>query len=117
MDLTPFSQFAGTALPHAVDRHGYRWLNMAMNKVKVGELRNHLSKYLKKVQEGREIVITDRDRPIGRIVPYLGEFDKDEELKVIEPPGGYEGFSKLQFAPIDCAVDPVEILIADRRKR
>lgn len=37
--------------------------------VGVRELRNNLSRYLDKVREGEQLVVTDRGRPIARIVP------------------------------------------------
>jgi prevent-host-death family protein len=37
--------------------------------VGIGELRNGFSRYLAKVRAGRTITITDRGRPIARIVP------------------------------------------------
>lgn len=84
--------------------------------VKVGEFRNKLSRYLKKVREGREIVITDRETPIGRVIPY--KKNKSEEILTIqEPPEGYEGLAKLSFPPISCPIDPVELLLEDRKKR
>jgi len=40
-------------------------------KVKTGVLRNHLSKYLKRVrQSGNPIVVLDRNVPIAEIRPY-----------------------------------------------
>jgi antitoxin (DNA-binding transcriptional repressor) of toxin-antitoxin stability system len=40
-------------------------------EVKTGVLRNHLSKYLKRVrQSGNPIVVLDRDVPIAEIRPY-----------------------------------------------
>ena len=88
---------------------------MAMIKVKVGELRNHLSRYLKKVRHGAEVTITDRETPIGRLVPYQQE--KKGTLEIIPPKDGYKGFAKLRFPNIECPVDPVDILLEDRRKR
>ena len=90
------------------------WLNVAMIKVKVGELRNHLSRYLKKVRHGAEITITDRETPIGKIVPYPSEL---EDFQIIDPPHGYGGLSKLNFPDLPTKIDPVEILLQDRRKR
>lgn len=42
-----------------------------MTEVSVGvrELKTHLSEYLREVQRGRTIVITDHGRPVGRLVP------------------------------------------------
>ena len=40
-----------------------------MIKVQIAQLKNGLSLYLRKVREGTEILITDREKPIARIVP------------------------------------------------
>ena len=42
---------------------------MAELQVGVRELKAQLSKYLRQVQAGRSIVITDHGKPVGRIVP------------------------------------------------
>lgn len=39
-------------------------------EVKIAELRAKLSKYLRSVRKGHEIVIRDRETPIARLVPY-----------------------------------------------
>lgn len=71
-------------------------------EVKTGELRNQLSRYLKRVrQTGDSITVMDRNRPVAEIIPYadhsqdarsdiwmrraqveakLGGFDEDLEL-------------------------------------
>ena len=38
-------------------------------RVGVRELRDHLSRYLEQVASGSEVVVTDRGRPIARILP------------------------------------------------
>lgn len=40
-----------------------------MSQVGVRELKNRLSRYLKRVQGGEEIVVTERGRAVARIVP------------------------------------------------
>ena len=40
-----------------------------MKRVKIAELKNQLSRHLRAVEGGAEIEVTDRDRPIARIVP------------------------------------------------
>ena len=40
-----------------------------MNKVKVAELKNNLSRYLAYVRTGREVLVLDRDTPVARLVP------------------------------------------------
>lgn len=40
-----------------------------MSQVGVRELKNRLSRYLKRVQDGEEILVTERGRSVARIVP------------------------------------------------
>jgi prevent-host-death family protein len=44
-----------------------------MAEVGVRELRDHLSRYLDKVRDGEEVVVTERGRAIARVVPISGE--------------------------------------------
>jgi len=39
----------------------------------VRELRNNLSHYLECVQDGEEVLVTDRGRAIARVLPLSGE--------------------------------------------
>ena len=38
-------------------------------EVGIRELRNHLSRYLDRVRDGDEVVVTDRGRAIARVTP------------------------------------------------
>ncbi|MGB9498041.1 MAG: type II toxin-antitoxin system Phd/YefM family antitoxin [Dissulfuribacterales bacterium] len=40
-----------------------------MATVGIREAKMRLSKYLKMVQHGQEVILTDRGRPVGKIVP------------------------------------------------
>lgn len=52
-----------------------------MLQVGVRELKNQLSRYLKRVQAGEELTVTERGRTVARIVPA-----KASEIKyVLEP--------------------------------
>lgn len=42
---------------------------MASEKVKIGVLKNELSKYLRLVNEGVKVIVCDRNNPIAEIVP------------------------------------------------
>lgn len=44
-----------------------------MTEVGVRELRNNLSRYLDRIQQGEEVVVTDRGRAIARVLPVTGE--------------------------------------------
>jgi prevent-host-death family protein len=43
--------------------------NGVMNRVRISELRDHLSRYLDHVRAGGRILVLDRDRPVAEIVP------------------------------------------------
>lgn len=40
-----------------------------MKSVKIAELKDRLSEHLRAVEQGDEVIVTDRNRPIARIVP------------------------------------------------
>ena len=42
---------------------------MYMNAVGVAELRQNLSKYLRRVEQGERLVVTDRNRPVAELGP------------------------------------------------
>ena len=42
---------------------------MQSASVGIRDAKMHLSKYLKMVQQGNEVIITDRGRPVGKIIP------------------------------------------------
>jgi prevent-host-death family protein len=46
----------------------------------VSELRDHLSKYLAQVKEGREAVITEHGKPVARLVPSTPAHDRRAQL-------------------------------------
>lgn len=47
-------------------------------EVGIRELRDNLSRFLDDVQAGRELIVTDRGRPVARIVGTSGESWLDE---------------------------------------
>lgn len=47
-------------------------------EVGIRELRDNLSRFLDDVQAGRELIVTDRGRPVARIVGSPGESWLDE---------------------------------------
>jgi prevent-host-death family protein len=42
---------------------------MSNNTVGVGELRQNLSRYLRRVERGERLVVTDRNRPVAELGP------------------------------------------------
>lgn len=57
-------------------------------EVGIRELRNQLSKWVARVRKGEEVVITDRGKPVARLVPVDGESSYDRLVRegVITPP-------------------------------
>jgi len=61
---------------------------MQSARVGIRDAKMHLSKYIKMVQQGTEVVITDRGRPVGKIIPiHSGELPLSERLKRLEDQG------------------------------
>ncbi len=81
------------------------------------ELKNRLGRYLKRVKEGGSLVITERGKPIARIVPLdlspESKLKLMEELGLLVPPEG-------ELEPLEPLVTPKqsisEILIEDRKR-
>ena len=61
---------------------------MQSASVGIRDAKMHLSKYIKMVQKGTEVIITDRGRPVGKIVPVQNEdLTLEERIKVLEDQG------------------------------
>lgn len=41
----------------------------SLTEVGIREFRSHMSTYMERVKEGETIVLTDRGKPVGRVVP------------------------------------------------
>lgn len=85
---------------------------MVMKPVGVAELKARLSEYLRAVRKGRDVVVMDRDTPIARLVPYAAR----GTLVVREPVVAYRTLGDVPLPPpAHLAIDPVELLLEDRR--
>jgi prevent-host-death family protein len=61
---------------------------MQSASVGIRDAKMHLSKYIKMVQRGVEVIITDRGRPVGKIVPIQNkDLTLEERIKVLEDQG------------------------------
>ena len=64
---------------------------MQTTSVGIRDAKMHLSKYLKMVQQGAEVTITDRGRPVGKIIPiHTKEMPLKERIKCMEDRGQIE---------------------------
>jgi prevent-host-death family protein len=57
-------------------------MSVATSRVEVGvrDLKNNLSRYLDRVRNGDEVTVTERGRPIARLVPLDAATDRLSEL-------------------------------------
>src|SRR5947207_728611 len=58
-----------------------------MKSVGVAELKASLSKYLSMVKDGEEVLITDRGKPVARIVPSVPTDDMPAHLRELARQG------------------------------
>ena len=54
-----------------------------MTRVSITKLKAKLSEYLAGVRAGEEIVVTDRGRPVARVVPIRGARELESRLSVL----------------------------------
>jgi prevent-host-death family protein len=84
-----------------------------MKRVKIAELKSQLSRHLRAVERGAEIEITDRDRPIARLVPI--DAAKKSRLLPAEKP--VSALLRKRFRPAHWKTSSLELLLEDRRRR
>ena len=64
---------------------------MQSASVGIRDAKMHLSKCLKMVQQGTEVIITDRGRPVGKIIPiHTKDLPLKERIKRMEALGRIE---------------------------
>lgn len=90
------------------------WLHVAMKRVKIAELKDHLSQHLREVERGGEVEVTDRDRPIARIVPVRRA---GPSLALLLPKRPFSSVRGKRHAPARWTVDSTELLLEERQQR
>lgn len=87
--------------------------HMTMSKVRIADLKSHLSEYLRKVRSGRSLTVLDRETPIARIVPYE---ENRASLKIRAPAPGSPKPSHIPLPPpLRVRVDVVKLLLEERQ--
>jgi prevent-host-death family protein len=83
-------------------------------RVKISELKAHLSEYLRKVQRGFSITVLDRDTPVAMLSPPSGSPPKTS-------PAVREGSGRLASIRVQPALpvrtDSLALLVEDRSRR
>ena len=86
-----------------------------MAEAGIRDLRDHLSRYLARVQAGEELTVTDRGRPVARLIPVAerSAFDQFVAEGVIEPAATRE---RHRPAHRIAAETPVSELVSEQRR-
>ena len=85
-----------------------------MRRVKIAELKDHLSAHLRSVENGDELEVTDRDRPIARIVPVPGG---RAALRMKPPKRPFAEIRDKRYAPANWKIRSTTLLLEERRER
>lgn len=83
-----------------------------MTTVKIAQLKSQLSAYLRQVQKGEEILVTDRETPIAKVVPYTTVAEKLQILSAREKPSMLK---KLKIPASPPSTDSLKTLLEDRK--
>ena len=85
------------------------------SEVGIRELKNNLSRYIERVRAGDEVIITDRGRPVARLLALDAASDRLAELVeagVVRPPtSAHRHRPTRRIKP----KGPVSDLVADQR--
>ena len=83
----------------------------------ISRLKARLSSYLRAVQRGQQVVVTDRDQPIARLVPYEAKRRESDSLLMprdpTAPPLGQVAIDAIAYR----GTHVVDDLLAERRRR
>jgi len=93
-----------------------------MMRVSSTRLKTKLGSYLKALREGAEFLVTDRDRPVARLIPYdessSGEGERAVMIAQPRSPSA-SPLGQVRVRPIRRRndVDTTAILLEDRERR
>ncbi len=85
-----------------------------MNRVKIAELKDHLSEYLRAAERGQEVVVTDRNRPIARISPMPGA---GRQVHLVPPSRDFAPIRDRPRVEAGWAIDSTRLLREERTER
>ena len=85
-----------------------------MKVVRISELKSHLSQHLRGVEAGQILEITDRARPIARVIPIAREVN---ELDLIPAQRPFTSVRKRRFPRAKPSVNSLEALRLERGTR
>ena len=90
------------------------WPDVAMKRVQIAELKDHLSRHLRAVERGAELEVTDRRRPIARIVPVAGLVPP---LRILPAQRSFGSIRRKRYRPARWKLRSLDLLLEERRER
>jgi len=84
-----------------------------MKQVKIADLKDRLSEHLRAVERGEQIEVTDRRRPIARIVPIVN----GPGAHIVPAEIAVTALRHKRHRPARWPVDSLQLLLHDRKKR
>jgi prevent-host-death family protein len=85
-----------------------------MKRVKIADLKNHLSQHLRAVEQGAEIEVTDRHRPIVRLVPARAPAS---QVRIIPARRPFAEVRNRRYPRVRWRTDSLQLLLEERGKR
>jgi len=85
-----------------------------MKRVKIADLKNQLSQHLRAVEHGAEIEVTDRSRPIVRLVPARAA---EPQIRIVPARRPFAEVRNRRY-PRGCwRADSLRLLLEERGRR
>ena len=85
-----------------------------MKHVRIAELKDRLSEHLRAVEQGAEVVVMDRNRPIARIVPLASSAGR---VRMIPPARDFAEVRDRHRGTGEWPVNSTTLLLEERRDR
>ncbi len=85
-----------------------------MKQVKIADLKNELSRHLRAVEQGAEIEVTDRQRPIVRLVPIRSAAP---EIRIIPARRPFSEVRNRRYAKAHWRTESLRLLLQERGQR
>ncbi len=85
-----------------------------MKHVRIAELKDRLSEHLRAVEQGAEVVVMDRNRPIARIVPLANSAGR---IRMVPPDRDFAEVRDRHRVRAKWPVDSTTLLLEERRER
>jgi len=84
-----------------------------MKRIKIAELKDHLSEHLRAVEGGAEVEVTDRARPIVRLVPVAAPAG----TAIVAAHRPFAEVRRRRFRPARWGARSLDLLLEERGKR